>query len=109
MKGTASSKAKRLKGGLILMVSGLRGGVVPSSSDVSVSTAMQVGRKKKSQTKGEVRVRVRVRVKLSPEREAQTDMPELLLKSPASSPQDDGCQQNCTSNRTYDNVGAAGT
>lgn len=37
------------------------------------------------------------------------DMPVLLLKSPASSPQDYGCQQNCTSNRTYYNIGAAGT
>lgn len=36
-------------------------------------------------------------------------MPEFLLKSPASSPQDYGCQQNCTSNRTYYNIGAAGT
>lgn len=44
-------------------------------------------------------------------RQAHTDgdMPELLLKSPASSPQDYRCQQNCTSDRTYYDIGAAGT
>lgn len=34
---------------------------------------------------------------------------ELLLKSPASSPQDYRCQQNCTRNRPYYDIGAAGT
>lgn len=36
-------------------------------------------------------------------------MPELLLKSPASSPQDYRCQQNSTSNRTYYDIGTTGT
>lgn len=36
-------------------------------------------------------------------------MPELLLKSPASSPQDYRCQQNCTGNRTYYDIGTTGT
>lgn len=43
--------------------------------------------------------------------QAHTDghTPQLLLKSPAGSPQDYGCQQNGTSNRTYYDIGAAGT
>lgn len=36
-------------------------------------------------------------------------MPELLLKSPASAPQDYCCQQNCTGNRTYYDIGTTGT
>lgn len=43
-----------------MLLSGLVGGVVPSSADVSGSTAMQVGRKKKTQTRREVRPRGRL-------------------------------------------------
>lgn len=43
--------------------------------------------------------------------QAHTDggMPELLLKSPASSPQDYRCQQYCTGYRTYYDIGTTGT
>ena len=43
--------------------------------------------------------------------QAHTDrgMPELLLKSPASPPQDYRCHQNRTCDRTYYDIGATGT